>query len=158
MKWLAAIVAVLALGAAAKEREPPTGLISGQLSYPGHVVPALTIVARSLEPPRTILLDTRAGQEHYRLRVPAGRYIVFAVPREARDPLLRGAYTGYSLCNRIIRQGGRPIRACTTGAPLTVVVEPNTHRRHVDIDDWYLTDEVAATLQLPPPAAHEAGR
>lgn len=149
-------VALLAGGtfAAAQPQKAPTGLISGRIEYPGQGVPALTIVARGIDQPRTILLSTRDGQNRYRLRVPTGRYIVFAVPKSARDPLLRGAYTSYSLCNRIIRQGGRPIRPCTTSPLLTVEVAPSGHRRDIDIDDWYLTDEVAADLQLPP----EAGR
>ena len=145
--WVAGIAGA-ALGFA-MAGPPPSGLIGGIIALPGGAaVPALTIVARGLDGQGDHLLQVEAGQTSYRIAVPAGGYIVFAVPQDKADPR-RGAYTPFSLCARIIRQGGRAIRPCTTGAPLTVEVAAGARRLDVDVDDWALTQEVAATLDRP---------
>ncbi len=146
--WLAAA----AMGAAtATGSEPPTA-ISGRVVMPGGPTAAVTVVARAFDGPSQFRIDLDEGQSSYRLEVPAGRYVVFAVPRDPADAR-RGAYTSFSLCHRIVRQGGRTIRPCTTSPPITVEVAPGAERRDIDIDDWRLKPEVAATLQLSPTAS-----
>jgi len=146
--WLAAA----AMGAATATGSEPPGAISGRVVTPGGTTVAVTVVARALDGPSQFRLDLDEGQSSYRIEVPAGRYLVFAVPRDPADAR-RGAYTSFSLCQRIIRQGGRTIRPCTTSPPVTVQVAPGTQRRDIDVDDWHLTPEVVATLQLAPTAS-----
>lgn len=145
-------LAAAAQGAVAGGPVAAHGVISGRIELPGRAAaPALIVVARGLDGQGDHLVRVAESTTGYRVEVPAGRYIVFAVPQDAADPR-RGAYTGFSQCARIIRQGGRAIRPCTTSPPLTVEIAPGAERRDVDLDDWALKDEVAATLQLAPPA------
>jgi hypothetical protein len=81
------------------------------------------------------------------LAVRPGAYIVFAVPDAPANPRLRGAYTAYSLCahDRARMQGGR----CRTGPLVVVKVAEGDTRTGIDVDDWNLPEEIAATLRWP---------
>lgn len=147
----------LALGLAmwsciAMAAQPPAeaGVIRGRLAYPSEEIPPLTVVARGLDGQGDYTTKTRRNQTGYRIAVPPGRYIVFAIPDGMEDPLLRGAYTAYSQCNDIIRRGGTSLKPCKSGSPLTVTVAAGKTSANVHIDDWYLEPDVASALQLMP--------
>ena len=75
--------------------------LGGRLAYPSEALPAMVVVARDSAGAMHIL-ETKAGQARYRLEVPAGTYVVYAVPlgigtAPGKVPL-RGAHTAYSIC------------------------------------------------------------
>ena len=143
MRALFAAVALLSSGAL------PAATLGGRLSYPSEGVPAMIVVARNAAG-ETIRAETRAGQGRYRLQVPAGNYVVFAIPiGVATTPgqiPLRGAHTAYSVCGRdkARLQSGQ----CQTGPLEEIRVAEADQREDVDIDDWYLPDALMATLNL----------
>ena len=124
----------------------PAATIGGRLGYPSEELPGMTVVARNALG-ETFAVETRPQQARYRLEVPDGRYVVFAIARgtgEAAGRERRGAHTSYSLCarDRARLQAGR----CQTGPLEEVSVTQARGREDVDIDDWNLPDALAATL------------
>ena len=154
MRALCAAVALLSSGAL------PAATLGGRLSYPSEALPAMIVVARNAAG-ATRQVETRPGQERYRLQVPAGNYVVFAIPvgvaaAPGQMPL-RGAHTAYSVCGRdkAKLQAGQ----CQTGPLEEIRVAETDQRENVDIDDWYLPDALMATLNLAasePPRAQGA--
>lgn len=127
--------------------------IGGRLSYPSEELPGMTVVARNAAG-ATFAVETRPKQARYRLEVPEGRYVVFAIARGTGDSAgkePRGAHTSYSICARDKTRlvAGR----CATGPLEEVMVTPARGREDVDIDDWTLPEALAATLELPDPFA-----
>jgi hypothetical protein len=120
--------------------------LAGRLTYPGDAVPPMTVVARDAAGENVFAVHTTRGQTSYRLAVRPGAYIVFAVPAAA-DPRLRGAYTTYSQCahDRARVQSGR----CRTGPLAVVKVAEGDSKTGIDVDDWNLPEEIAATLRWP---------
>jgi len=143
LRALVAAVALLASGAL------PAATIGGRLSYPSEGLPAMIVVARNAAG-ATLSTETRMGQARYRLDVPAGSYVVFAIPlgnppSPGQVPL-RGAHTEYSVCGRDkarMQAGG-----CRTGPLVEIHLAEGEKREDVDIDDWYLPDALMATLNL----------
>src|SRR5258708_4337748 len=97
MRALFAVAALLASGAL------PAATLGGRLEYPGEALPPMIVVARNAVG-ATLFTQTKAGQARYRLEVPAGSYVVFAIPVGVRaqpgQVPLRGAHTAYSICGR----------------------------------------------------------
>lgn len=125
--------------------------LGGSLAYPGEELPAMTIVARDAAG-ATFTVRTRPQQRRYQLEVPAGTYVVFAIPLGADampgQPPLRGAHTAYSVCAR--DQAKLLAGGCRTGPLIEVSVAQRDAREDVDVDDWYLPDALMATLELAP--------
>ena len=122
--------------------------IGGRLSYPSEELPGMTVVARN-GAGETFSVETRPKQIRYHLEVPEGRYVVFAIARgtgEAAGKEPRGAHTSYSICARDKARLGAG--RCKTGALEEVSVTQARGREDVDIDDWYIPDALAATLDL----------
>ena len=122
--------------------------IGGRLSYPSEELPGMTVVARNAAG-ATFAVETKPKQARYRLEVPEGRYVVFAIARgtggsSGKEP--RGAHTSYSICARDKARfkAGR----CATGPLEEVTVTPTRGREDVDIDDWTIPEALAATLEL----------
>ena len=108
----------------------------------------MTVVARNAAG-ETFSVDTKPKQARYRLEVPEGRYVLFAIAQgtgDASGKAPRGAHTAYSICARdkARLQAGR----CKTGPLEEVSVTQARGREDVDIDDWTLPEMVAATLDL----------
>jgi hypothetical protein len=109
----------------------------------------MTVVARDVAAGKAYTEHTARGQPTFHLDVPAGTYIVYAVPDGVPDPKVRGAYTLYSVCARDaarLRAGG-----CTSGPLVSVRVRDRDALTGVDIDDWHVPEKLAATLRLPTP-------
>jgi hypothetical protein len=127
------------------------GTITGGVAFPGDSIPALTVVAVEQGTGKQYSVSTRAGQRSYRLDVPPGTYIVFAVPHgpgvedEPGQPALRGAYSAFSQCvlssPEKAAEGG-----CQDHQLLTVEVGGNDTRKRIDLYDWYLPEEVKARI------------
>ncbi len=125
--------------------------VSGRLAYPSEYLPAMTVIARNVETGVLVHIETRANQARYRMDLPAGVWVFFAAPMgespppDGRPPL-RGAHTVYSQCarNRQLLESGE----CRTGALLELHLAANQRLDHVDIDDWYLSADMAWSLAL----------
>jgi hypothetical protein len=146
----AIVAAALLAGGAAQAAS-----LGGRLSYPSEGLPAMIVVARDAAGV-TRFTETKAGQARYRIDVPAGTYVLYAVPVGIGKPPPgqvppRGAYTEYTLCGRdkAALQAGR----CRTGPLVEVRVADGDKRDDLDLDDWYLPDALAATLNVLSDAA-----
>jgi len=136
------------------------GTITGGLAFPGDSIPALTVVAVSESGGAQFTVDTKPGQLSFRLEVPEGRYIVFAVPHgpgvedEPGQPPMRGAYTAFSECVL-----GDPEKAaegqCQDHQLRTVEVGAKQTRKRIDVYDWYLPEQEKARI-LSTPAGRAA--
>ena len=126
----------------------PAATIAGRLGYPGAELPGMTVAARNAAG-ETFSVETQPKQARYRLEVPEGRYVVFAIAQGIGEPPgkePRGAHTAYSVCARDkarLQAGG-----CATGPLEEVSVTQARGREDVDIDDWTLPDALASTLVL----------
>jgi hypothetical protein len=121
----AALAALAGLGAS------PAALaayIEGQIGFPGQSAPPMTAYVCEVDTSRIRTIPIAPGQNKFAVEVPAGRYIVFLAPREAGAPNIYGAHTGadHALAN--------------------VNVTLHTARAEINIDDWYLSDAIAAQL------------
>jgi len=135
----------LTLGLAALSAAAAAGTITGGLAFPGDEIPALTIIAVEQTSGKQYTVETKAGQRSYRIEVPGGRYIVFAVPHgagvddEPGQVQLRGAYSQFSAC--VMNSPEKATKGeCNEHDLLTVEVAAKDVRRRVDVYDWYLPD------------------
>jgi hypothetical protein len=143
---IASLILCLALAACSHGSAPATGEIGGRLEFPAGEVPAMTVVLLEASSPEPIKVRSTARQTRYSVRVPPGRYVVFAIPDERPDPLLIGAHTEYSPCNARARRDGEARESCLTGPPREVTVSAGSRVTDADIDDWYLEEQVASAL------------
>jgi hypothetical protein len=117
------------------------GTIEGTVSFPAQLVPSMTVYAAELDTARVHTVQLARGQANFAVEVPPGRYLVFLAPNELGAPNVYGAYTQYSLCASHGDDG-----KCEDHALVPVFVAAKAARSAVTIDDWYLTDEVAAQI------------
>jgi hypothetical protein len=117
------------------------GAIEGAVAFPSRLVPSLTVYAWNLDTLRIHSVQLERGRASFSIDVPAGRYWVFLAPNEPGAPNIYGAYTQYSLCAAHDVQG-----KCDDHALIPVSVSDAAARAAVTIDDWYLTDDVAAQI------------
>ena len=122
------------------------GTITGGVAFPGDEIPALTVVAVDQATGRQFQVNTRAGQRSYRIDVPQGRYLVFAIPHgagvqdEPGQPPLRGAYSAFSLC--VLSSPEKAAAgSCQDHELLTVDVTASGTRKRIDLYDWYLPEQ-----------------
>jgi hypothetical protein len=137
---VALVVCLTALSGAAV-----AGTITGGLAFPGEDIPALTVVAVEQGSGKQFSVETKAGQRSYRLDVPQGRYIVFAVPHgtgvadEPGQTPLRGAYSKFSAC--VMDSPDKAAKGeCNEHDLLTVEVAARDVHKRIDVYDWYLPD------------------
>jgi hypothetical protein len=135
---------VLAVVLAGLSSAALAGTITGGLAFPGETIPALTVVAVE-QGGKQFSVETKPGQRSYRLDVPQGSYIVFAVPHgegvsdEAGQPPLRGAYSKFSTC--VMNTPDKAEKGeCTEHDLLTVEVAAKEVHKRIDLYDWYLPD------------------
>ena len=101
--------------------------LEAQISFPGQPAPPMTAYVCEVETSRIRTVPLAPGQTRFSLELPQGRYIVFLAPREPGAPDIYGAHTqDHTLAEVIL-----PTRAAHAA---------------VTIDDWYLSDAVAAQL------------
>ena len=135
----------LAVGLAVLSGGAMAGTITGGLAFPGDSIPTLTVVAVEQSSGKQYSVETKAGQRSYRIDVPQGRYIVFAVPHgagvedEPGQQPLRGAYSQFSACVMDAPQKAAN-GECTDHALLTVEVTGKDVHKRIDVYDWYLPD------------------
>ncbi len=140
-------------------RREATGTLSGRLGFPSEETPPMTVyVMDASGAPETRFVRTSWNQRRYRLDVPPGRYLVFAIPDERVDSLLVGAHTDFSPCNARQIRGEQPVPPCTTSPPREVVVRAGAETDDADIDDWYLAADIALNLNALAKGAQEWAR
>ena len=127
------------------------GTITGGLAFPGEDIPALTVVAVEQGSSKQYSIETKAGQRSYRLDVPQGRYIVFAVPHgpgvadEPGQTPLRGAYSKFSAC--VMNSPDKAAKGeCSEHDLLTVEVAAKDVQKRIDVYDWYLPEAEKSKL------------
>jgi hypothetical protein len=131
---LAALSSLVQCGGAA------AGTIEGAVTFPSPHVPSMTVYASDLDTSRVRTAQLARGQTNFSMEVPPGRYLVFLAPNEPGAPDIYGAYTQYSQC------ASHDAGACEDHALVPVTVSTKPSRTAVTIDDWYLTDDVAAQI------------
>ncbi|HEY1313830.1 MAG TPA: hypothetical protein VGE92_08130 [Steroidobacteraceae bacterium] len=137
----AARVALAAWTMVAVSADARAGAIAGAVAFPSQRVPSLTVYAAGIDSSRVASVQLAAGQANFTLEVPAGRYLVFSAPRDADAPNIYGAYTQYSLC-ALHASGDK----CENHTLIPVSISAKSPRASVSIDDWDLTDDVAARI------------
>jgi len=148
MEWMAGATGIaLAFASAAAAG----GTITGGVAFPGDSIPALTVVAVAQSGGAQFKVDTKPGQLSYRLEVPEGRYIVFAIPHgpgvedEPGQPPMRGAYTAFSDC--VLNDPQKAADGqCTDHELRTVEVGAKQTRKRIDVYDWYLPEQEKARI------------
>jgi hypothetical protein len=115
--------------------------IEGVVAFPSRLVPSMTVYASEVETSRIHTAPLARGQTNFTLELPPGRYLVFLSPNEPGAPNVYGAFTRYSLCSPHDTDG-----QCEDHTLIPVAVAAKSARISVTIDDWYLTDEVAAQI------------
>jgi hypothetical protein len=133
-----ALAAWAIFGASADAR---AGAIAGAIAFPSQRMPSLTVYASDIDSSRVASVQLAEGQPNFTLEVPAGRYLVFSAPNEAGAPNIYGAYTQYSLCAAHASDD-----KCENHSLIPVRITAKSPRAEVTIDDWYLTDDVAARI------------
>lgn len=116
------------------------GTITGVVAFPAQRVPPMTVYVSDLDSARVRSVQLIRGKANFTVEIPAGRYLVFLAPNEPGAPNVYGAYTEYSLCSP--HDAGK----CEQHALVPVAVTAKAPRAAVTVDDWYLTDEIAAQL------------
>jgi hypothetical protein len=79
---------------------PVVGAITGRLSYPSEIIPALKVVAFQVETGMTYSVDTHERDAFYVLPVPAGSYqvVAYTMGNESFPTGLVGGYSQVVLC------------------------------------------------------------
>jgi hypothetical protein len=110
--------------------KPPTGSISGKLSYPSESIPPLRIVAFNVETGEVFATEAYEGGVYGLQDLSVGTYHVIAYPvdRTNSDPNLAGGYTRFVLCGLMV--------SCTDHTLMDVRVEANTVTADVNPGDW----------------------
>jgi hypothetical protein len=139
------------------------GTITGGVAFPGDSIPALTVVAVPEGGGGHFTVETRAGQRSYRLEVPEGRYIVFAIPHgagvedEPGQAPMRGAYSAFSEC--VLDHPDKAAEGqCEDHSLRVVEVGAKQTRKRVDLYDWYLPEQEKARLLAVTPGASATSR
>jgi hypothetical protein len=86
----------------------------------------------------------KRGETEFSIELPAGRYWVFARPDEPGLTELYGAHTQFSLCNRTSAAAEAP--ECADHSLAVVEVLAGATAVRAEIDDWMLSEEIAAEL------------
>jgi hypothetical protein len=128
--------ALLLLGLAPALAAP----VNGRLASPAGALPPLTVFAWSLAGAKLYSVTTDAGQTAFTLKLPPGRYYVFAAPLDPGAPPVYGAYTEFAAC---AREGARG--DCTHHG-LKVLTVDRRPAPAVELTDWYLDDAVTQQL------------
>lgn len=135
--------ASLAAALALLSQAGPAATLEGRITFPGRAIPAATVYARNVESAELHQAPLRRNEAAFRMELPAGKYWVFVQPREPGLTELYGAHTRYSVCRR---QPSHVVDACNDHALQEVEVTTARRAAALEVDDWFLDDSAAETL------------
>lgn len=143
-EWLFAVCALahasLGLSASAK---PPLVSLEITVRFPGDARTAAVVYARDVVAGALTSARIEAGSPKAALKLPAGRYWLFAEPDDPGVPDLLGAHTEWSLCQSAPRSESA---ATCDSHRLAEVVVGRTSPTGLVIDDWYLPTDIVRQL------------
>lgn len=111
------------------------GSISGTLSYPSEVVPALDVYAFNIDDPNATFytVSTDANQTTFTIRdVAPGTYHVVAYLADTPDAQFAGGYTAFVTCGLTVD--------CTDHTLIPVPVQAGVMAEDIAVQDWYAPD------------------
>lgn len=130
----------LAVTPSVKQQDAPsasaenTGSISGRLSYPSEAIPALRIVAFSVDSDAWYSMDVPMNTFEYTLTdLPAGTYhvVAYVLPSDTFPPLA-GGYSEMVLCGLSVD--------CTDHSLADVIVTAGQDTPDINPGDWYAAE------------------
>lgn len=127
----------------ARDFFPPTGLVSGQLSYPASGIPPLRVVAFRLDDGTSSYVETSAGESMYALELPEGAYniVAYAIGGDGFPSGLAGGYTKAVPCGLTVD--------CTDHTLIVVTVVVNTTLTDINPGDWYAGEDAFPPMPSP---------
>jgi hypothetical protein len=145
-EWLGAAAAcALAALCAQGAARPKDAEVEAAIRFPGDARTAAVVYARNLETGALTTAHIEAGQPKFVIRLPAGRYWLFAEPDDPGAPDLLGAYTEWSRCRAASPANGSA--ACDSHA-LAEVEVGRDRVEGLQIDDWIMPANVVHQLDL----------
>ena len=129
--------------AGARDFFPPTGKISGQLSYPASSLPPLRVTAFRVDDGSASYTDTAAGQSTYELDLPEGDYhiVAYSIGGGGFPSGLAGGYTKAVPCGLSVD--------CTDHTLIVVTVVSNTVTANINPGDWYADPSAFPPMPKP---------
>jgi hypothetical protein len=122
-------------------------VIEGEIAFPSPSMPSMTAYVCEADTSRIRKVPIAENQSKFSVEVPPGRYVVFLAPNEPGDPNIYGAHTQYSVCTARAPDGARAQDAsCEDHSLVALSLNTKAARVVVSIDDWYLSDDIAAQL------------
>ncbi len=112
--------------------------IDGRITFPGSDDPAVAVYVYAPASAHLYRARVDARDRAFRVRVPPGRYIVFATPSDPGAPDVYGAYTHCS--------SALPPAGCRDHSLADVVIDRAASRVSVVVGDWSLSDADADAL------------
>ena len=134
------VLASVGWAAAAK---PTLNFIEITVHFPGEARTAAVIYAREVTAGTVTATRIEAGNPKAVVKLPPGRYWLFAEPDDPGVPDLLGAHTEWSLCQSAPRT--EPAATCESHRLAEVAVERGPLSGLV-IDDWYLPTDIVRQL------------
>lgn len=105
-------------------------VVSGRVAYPAGGAPPLEVYAVNVDDPsRFYMTSTSLNNTLFSMRLPAGRYQLFAYTMPGSEPVLSGAYTEYVRCGERIE--------CSDHTVLTLTVGADETWDGIVIGDWF---------------------
>jgi hypothetical protein len=112
---------------------PPTGSISGMLTYPAEGLPRLHVVAFRLEDGSSRYIETASSPTilYYEFDLPVGTYnvVAYALGSDSSPTGLAGGYTNAVLCGLTVD--------CTDHSLIAVTVTAGSTTMNINPGDWY---------------------
>ena len=111
--------------------KPPSGSISGSLSYPAEGIPPLRIVAIKIDTGEYFATEVTDNKTYGLDGLPVGKYHVLAyrVDPAGADPNLAGGFSQYVLCGQTAE--------CTDHSLVEVEVLSGIVTTNINPMDWY---------------------
>jgi hypothetical protein len=117
--------------------------LDGRITFPGRALPAATVYARNVESSQLHKTSLGRNEAAFRFELPAGKYWVFVQPREPGLTELYGAHTRWSVCRR---HPTHLVDACNDHGLQEVDLTGARPSAPLEVDDWFLDDAAAETL------------
>lgn len=144
-EWLMTLAVLAGAPAATAATVNPTvAAVEVTIRFPGDARTTANVYAREINSGALITGRVEAGEPHLVMKLPPGRYWLFAEPDDPGVPDLLGAHTESSVCRAKPAIG--PTADCDSHAMAEFLVGRTVATKPV-IDDWYLPAEIVRELE-----------